>query len=242
MICFHNGHYLDEKDVKIPVDCPGFQYGFGVFTTLRTEEGKAIFLPEHINRLRVNSAKIALSFPDIAYQEIIQHLLVKNKQDNLKIKIIIYQEKNNQSGLLITASELKLWHSPIKLTIISKNYQANDFRDIKSLNYLENVLLHRKALQNGFDEGLLVNSQNLICECCYANIFFGKDGKIFTPKANNNILNGIMRQDFIKRNSVTERDISLAELTSFDHVFITNSVQGIVRVGSIDDLSFEDKR
>jgi len=151
---------------------------------------------------------------------------------------MIFEETNNQVGLLITASELHINQNSRKLTVISNNYETSSLRKFKSLNYMENVLLHRKAIQAGFDEGLLVNSQGIICECCYANIYFVKQGIIYTPLANGNILNGIIRQELIKSFPIIERDILLTELASFEQVFITNSVQGIVYVEQIDGYNY----
>ncbi len=238
MIAYYNGQFIDEEQIKISLSSPAYQYGYGVFTSFRTHKGKVSFLEKHIERLKLSCLKVGLNFSNVNYENIITELIKLNNESDLRIKIIIHLEENEESGLIILASKLQLMKSPIRLTIVSTSYEANDYRNIKSLNYLENVFLHKQALNKGFDEGLLVNSQNIICECCYANIFFVKEGKIYTPKTNNNILNGIARQEFIKRNPVIERDISLDELNSFDQVFITNSVQGVVKVGFIDEIEY----
>ncbi len=241
MISYYNGQFIAEEQIRLSVSSPGYQYGYGVFTSFRTHKGKVSFLEKHIERLKLSCLKIGMKFPNVNYESVITELIKLNNDSELRIKVIIHLEENGASGLVVLASKLQLMKPPLRLTIISNSYDANDFRKIKSLNYLENVYLHKQALNKGYNEGLLVNSQNIICECCYANIFFVKEGKIYTPKANNNILNGITRQEFIKRNPVIERDISLDELTSFDQVFITNSVQGIVKVRSIDDLEYNQK-
>ncbi|MBI9032735.1 aminotransferase class IV [bacterium] len=242
MICYHNGNYIDEDTIKLGVSSPAFQYGYGIFTSLRTKDGQAKLLSKHLERLESSSSLIGIDYPEINFGEIIEKLVKLNDNPNLRIKIIIHEESYQQSGVLVLASQLNLYPKPIKLTLISKNYEANSLRKIKSLNYLENVYLHRRALNEGFDEGLLVNSQNLICECCYANIFFIKEGRIHTPKAdNNNILNGIIRQEIIKQNTVIERDIFLDELPSFEDAFITNSVQGIVYIEQIDELKYSSE-
>ena len=235
MICYHKGKYIPQEQLNLAVSTPAFQYGYGVFTSLRTEEGEGKLLSRHLERLKSNCEHIGLGFPQLNFADIIRDLVRLNNSPNLRIKIILYEDLNQQTGLIVIASQLNIYTSPISLTVISQNYEQNSFRSIKSLNYLENVLLHRQAVAKGFEEGLLVNSHNLICECCYANIFFIKEGTIHTPIANNNILNGIMRQEFIRQHSVIERDILLTELTTFDQVFITNSVQGLVPVKQIDE-------
>ncbi len=242
MICYHNGKYLEEAEITISAGTTAFQYGYGVFTSLRTEDGVAKLIDKHLERLKSNCAYVGLTFPNLNFEDIIQDLSRLNNSLNLRIKIILFEESNQQTGVIIIASQLNIYTKPIKLTVISQSYEASNLRKIKSLNYLENVILHRNSFKKGFDEGLLVNSQNLICECCYANIFFIKAGRIHTPKAdNNNILNGIIRQVIIKENPVIERDIFLNELPSFEDAFITNSVQGIVYVKQIDEVKYKSK-
>ena len=181
---------------------------------------------------------IGITFPKVDYRVIISELICRNNNINLRLKIIIFEETNSWVSLFITASEFQANITPKRLKVISHNYEASMLRDVKSLNYMENVLLHRNAIQSGYDEGLLVNSQNFICECCYANIFFVKQGNIYTPKANGNILNGIIRKELIKSFPIIEKDILLTDLHSFEQVFITNSVQGIVYVEQIDGYNY----
>lgn len=239
MVFYYNGEFIDQNRLKVSVTAPGFQYGYGVFTSLRTNQGKAILLAEHLNRLAESCVKIGVPFPKVDYHEIIEQLLVRNGFQDLRLKIIIFEDINSEASLLILVSEFMANRAFKQLTIISQNYEKTMLKEIKSLNYMENVLLHRKAVQAGFDEGLLTNSQNIICECCYANIFFVKQGSIYTPKANGNILNGIIRQQLIKSFPIIEKDIQLAELPTFEQVFITNSVQGVVYVEKIEQHSYD---
>lgn len=238
MVFYYNGEFIKQNRLKISGAAPGFQFGYGVFTSLRTNQGKAILLAEHLNRVAESCVKLGLTFPKADYQEIIEQLLVRNGCQDLRLKIIIFEDVNCEVSLLILVSEFIANRADKRLTVISQNYEKTLLKELKSLNYMENVLLHRKAVQAGFDEGLLTNSQNIICECCYANIFFVKQGTIYTPKANGNILNGIIRQQLLKSFPIIEKDIQLAELPTFEQVFITNSVQGVVYVEKIDHYSY----
>ena len=241
MICYYKGRYLDEKFIRIPVESPGFQYGYGVFTSLRTNHGHAVLITEHLKRLEESCKIIGISYPNVDFKSIINELIRRNNNINLRIKITLFEENINQVALLIIVTELKIDNTPKSIKVISNNYQVTSFRGVKSLNYLENVHLHREAIKTGFDEGLLLNSKKLICECCYANIFLVRGEKIYTPKANDNILNGIIRQELIKNFSITEQDISFAELPTFDKAFFTNSVQGIVYIKKINDIEYRSQ-
>lgn len=241
MQCYYNDEYFEENSLNISIKAPSFQYGYGVFTSLRTKQAKAILLAQHLERLRYSCNFIGILFPARDYQAIISELVTRNNHQTLRLKIIIFEETNNQVSLLITASEFIPNTSPKRLIVISQNYGPSLLREIKSLNYIENVLLHRRAINAGYDEGLLVNSQGIICECCYANIFFVKQGEIYTPKANGNILNGIIRQELIRTFPIIEKDILLTDLPSFEQVFISNSVQGIAYVKQIDNYNYNSR-
>lgn len=238
MINYYNGEFLEEKLINIPMEASGFQYGYGIFTSLRTNNGEPILISAHLERLKDSCKVIGLSFPEVDYLKIIHELIKRNRDINLRLKIIIFEKSINQVGLLISATEFKAEYSPKTVTLISDNYEACNLRKIKSLNYMENVMLHRKALKTGFDKGLLINSDNLVCECCYANIFLVKNNKIYTPKANANILNGIIRQQLINSFPIIEKDIRREDLPNFDKVFTTNSVQGIVYIKQIDEFRY----
>jgi 4-amino-4-deoxychorismate lyase len=237
MINYYKGEFIEDKAITIAASANGFQYAYGVFTSLRTNMGKAVCLSAHLQRLKSNCQTIGISFPQVNYEEIIQVLIAKNNNQELRLKIIIFEEEINQASLLITASKFQAVYSPKSIKIMCHNYEASLLRGVKSLNYLENVFWHRKAIQANFDEALLLNSAQLICECSYANIFFVKDNKIYTPKVKN-ILNGIVRQKLISAFPIIEKDICQTEIETFEQVFTTNSVQGIVYVKRIDEVSF----
>jgi len=63
MICYYNAKYLEQDNIFIPVEISGFQYGYGVFTSLRTNQGKALLLSEHIKRLKESCNAIGIAFP-----------------------------------------------------------------------------------------------------------------------------------------------------------------------------------
>jgi 4-amino-4-deoxychorismate lyase len=239
MIWHYNGEFLPEEEIKVNPKTQGFQFGYGIFTSFRTNKGKPVLYEKHIKRLEMGCDLIGVCRCQIPPQEIIEELCERNKGTDLRIKVIISLGEQSRSDLMITAVPFKPKYTAKSLKLVSTIYNKIAFRRHKTLNYLENVLSNRNAIIDGYDEGLLANSDNLICECCYDNIFFIKDGQVFTPKADGHILNGVIRQAIIASYPVTEKNIYYSDLKSFDGAFTTNSVQGIVPVRKIDDIEYD---
>lgn len=100
------------------------------------------------------------------------------------------------------------------------------------MNYMENILLLQQARTNGFLDVLFLNCGKHIAETTTANIFWIRQGKLYTPSIDCGALPGIIRQVVLEL--ATEQDIPFeeghypwTELASADAIFLTNSIQGI---------------
>jgi len=238
VVNYYNSKYLTDNDITIPFKSYGFQYGYGVFTSLRTAQGEIPFLDEHLNRLKQQTKKLHIEFPNLNYREIITQLIARNSNSDLRLKISLFIDENLQTNTLITAMPFIENNTPKEIIIIPQHYSKSFTREIKTLNYLENVFWANQVKKTSFNDGLFLNEKSFICECCYSNIFFQKDNKLYTPKADGNILNGIIRQQIIKMFPVIEKDLHKDELGLFEKAFTTNAVQGITIIKNIEDILF----
>jgi len=112
---------------------------------------------------------------------------------------------------------------------------------MKTTNYLAKLRGKFEALDAGFDDGVLLNSQGNVTETCTANIFWvDKDAKLWTVLDEQGLLSGVMKKQLIdllkeKEIHIQEGLITAKELSSAREIFITNSVIGIKPVMAIDD-------
>ena len=99
------------------------------------------------------------------------------------------------------------------------------------------------ALDKGYDSAIFINERGEVCETSFANIFFVRDGEIFTPVISSGLLKGTMRDFIIENYKVREEIIYLDDLKNFDEAFISNSLMGVRNVSLINDIIFngEDK-
>ncbi|MFR7760022.1 MAG: aminotransferase class IV [Peptoniphilus grossensis] len=108
----------------------------------------------------------------------------------------------------------------------------------KSLCYYENILEHRWALESGYDSALFLNERYEACETSFANIFFVRDHKIFTPEISSGLLRGTMRDFLLENFEISEEKIYAKDLASFEECFISNSLMGVRNVKAIDEIKF----
>ncbi len=111
---------------------------------------------------------------------------------------------------------------------------------LKSLNYADNLLEKQKAIQAGYHEALFLNTEGFVAEGSMTNLFFIKNGQIFTPDCHCGLLQGVIRKWVMTHYSVTEGYYTLEEVINSDGVFITNSILGIMKVMSIGDVPIRE--
>ncbi|HBH4030732.1 TPA: aminotransferase class IV, partial [Clostridioides difficile] len=88
-----------------------------------------------------------------------------------------------------------------------------------------------------------LNSEGVILECSMSNIFFIKGERVYTPSDRLPILNGIIKKRIIEicdelHIELIENEINISEISSFDFVFVTNSLMGAIKVTEIDKIKF----
>lgn len=104
---------------------------------------------------------------------------------------------------------------------------------------MDNILEKGRAKEEGFFEPIFLNENGYIAEGAVSNIFFIKDEKMFTPKVSTDILNGVMRNFFIKHFDVEVALIKKDDLNDFDSGFITNSIMGYIEFEALGEFNFK---
>ena len=237
MKVFFNNKITDKKNAKISIECNGFQYGIGFFTTLKYSDGICHFLQEHVKRLKNSLLKYNLKPPKINYEMIIKELIKVNQLEFGRVKITHYLNENDTIGTYIKTDYYIEDNKPKILKVHKSLRGDNELYKHKSLNFFENVYYKKEAESQNFNEFLFLDYNNNILETCYSNIFFLKENTLFTPISTLPILNGIIRQQFIQNKfqnfKIIEKEINVDEIKSFSGCFLTNSINNIVPIEKI---------
>jgi len=265
-----NGKLVPFKDAKVHVLTHALHYSTSVFEGIRcynTPKGSAVFrLPEHIDRL-FNSAKLYSMKMQFSKKEIHDAILKTVKASGLKecyIRPLAYYGYGtmgltptpNKVDVSIACWEWKMGESKagkftgakckvsswIKIDSTSQPMQAK-----AASNYANAALARMEALENGYDEAIMLNLHGKVSEGSAENIFLVKDGVIKTPPLSAGGLGGITRDSviqIIEKNggSVLERELSRDDLYSADEIFMTGTAAEVKSVAQVDKVIIGDAK
>lgn len=246
-----NGKILNSEDAKISVFDRGFVFGDGVYEALVYVNGKLMFEEAHFNRLNEGLEKTQIHFDSSTLSKDISRLLVESGLEHedclvyLQITRGIAPRKhsfplNTTPTVMMYAKSMDLpGINPIHAKVIT----VPDHRwlrcDIKMTSLIGNVMANNIAHSQGAYEAVLVRDGR-ITEGSHSNIFFVKDGIVYTHPANEYILNGITRKVTIemchtlglevKFEAILEKNIS-----DMDEAFLSGTTTQIASISQIDE-------
>lgn len=212
----------------------GFMFGRGIFETLLVKE-KPMFLKEHIDRM--NKALSVLNINKKIDKNYIETIVDKYNLNNCVLKIVV-SDKNTVISTRSINYHSEDYKKGFKVSISKSRRNAySTMPYIKSINYIENILEKQRAIEEGFNETLFLNTDGYIAESSSGNIFFIKDDKLYTPSVNCGLLNGILRQWILNNFDVIEGNFTLEDILNSQGAFLTNSVMGIMKIVDIDGVN-----
>lgn len=256
-----NRIFLNDKIVKdteglLSTLDRGFLYGDGLFETLRTYGKTPLRLEDHVARLS-NSAQyfnIPFHYTSQQIRQIIEHLLTENNLKDAYIRMTLSRGLGF-NGLIPTgtyAPTFVIHTKPLAaypaslyktgVSLITSHIRRSATCPIschKTLNFLTNYLIKRKASEKGAHDALILNTDNHIAECAVSNIFVVEKNTVSTPSLKANVLPGITRKivlELCKENGIhaSEELFGLERVFGASEVFITNALMEIMPVSKID--------
>ena len=259
MKIYIDGKFLDKEDAKISVFDHGVLYGDGIFEGIRAYNGRIFRLEDHLRRLDESANAILLKLP-LPIKEIEKAIVETVRQNGLKdayIRLVVTRgsgdlgldmRKCRQGAtLFIIADKIELYPEEFLekgLTLVTSSIRQKGLDQVtpgvKSLNYLANILARAEASAAGAQEAILLNVTGHVSECSGDNIFYIKDGKIFTPPTSAGILVGITRNVVIELAQsklgikTVERNFPRYDLYSADEVFLTGTGAEVIAGVKID--------
>lgn len=257
MKTWFNGKVIDEGDAKIPIKTHALHYGTAVFEGIRfykAEKGIAVFrLKDHINRLFNSADALSMSIPfsrDMI-EKAIKELLRANKVEEGYIRLIAFYGEclsvypsDVFVNCAIIITEWKNYKEGLRVKI-SKFRRINKDATVAgakiSGNYANSILAMEDARKKGYDEALMLDENNMVCEGPIQNLFIVKDNLLIAPTSNS-ALQGITRGTILKiaeeLNCTTiEKDLSPEEVKEADEAFFCGTGAEVVWIKSIDDVS-----
>jgi len=252
-----NGGYFEKEEAKISVFDHGLLYGDGIFEGIRSYDRLVFKLEEHVDRLYESSQGIMLNI-SLSKKDMIKAVvktLRLNKLDNAYIRLVVTRgigdlgldpRKCKSASIIIITDNIKLYPEKLYkegLSIITvptpRNIPEALNPQIKSLNYLNNILAKIEAINSGYEEALMFTAHGCVAECTGDNIFIIKNNNLITPPAYLGILKGITRacvMDIAEKKdmAVKEEVITRHNIFTADECFLTGTAAEIIPVVCVD--------
>jgi len=257
MQVYIDGKFFPKEKANISVYDHGFLYGDGVFEGIRIYNNNIFMLDEHINRLYDSAKAIGLKIP-LSKTEIKDAVKQAHKINGLKdgyVRLIVTRGvgdlgidpiKSPEPSIIIIVNKIALYPAERYekgMEIITASTQRTPVSalnpQIKSMNYLNNILAKIEAMNAGANEALMLNSSGNVVECSGDNIFICRNDTLVTPPTSTGALDGITRGIVMKLAEqeglkVKELIFSRYEVYTSDECFLSGTAAEIIPVVKVD--------
>src|SRR3990167_2412328 len=257
MKIYLNGKFVERAKALVSVFDHGLLYGDGVFEGIRSYDGLIFKLSQHIDRLYESAHTIMLTIPMTrsAMVDVVKRSLRVNRLRDAYIRLVVTRgvgdlgldpRKCRTPTVFVIADKIQLYPKSLYergLSLITVATQRNVPEalnpQIKSLNYLNNILAKIEAVNAGYEEAIMLSPSGYVTECTGENIFIVTGKQLLTPPPYIGVLRGITRQTVMdlasaQRLQVKEELLTRHDLFNADEVFLTGTAAEIVPVVKID--------
>ena len=254
---------VDEDQAVVSVFDHGLLYGDGVFEGIRVYSGKIFELAAHLKRLYESAKVIRLTIPMDQPQmaKATEQTVTANNLADGYIRLVVTRGKGNlglnpftcqKACVIIIASKIQLYPEELYekgMKVISavtvRNHPLAIPPQVKSLNYLNNILAKIEALDNNVPEAIMYNHEGFVAEATGDNVFIVRDGVIYAPPCQAGSLGGITRSVVIKLAKlenipVVEQNLTRFDLYVADEFFLTGTAAEVIGIVEIDGRTIGD--
>lgn len=252
-----NGEFVKKEDAKVSVYDHGFLYGDGVFEGIRSYNGNVFRLEEHLERLYDSAKSVMLEIPH-TFEEltnIVTETLRRNDLRDAYIRLVVSRGAGNlgldplscpRPSVIVIAEALSLfpkalYETGIEIVSVATRRSRSDVLSpkVKSLNYMNNILVKIEANLAGVPEALMLNDQGYVAEGSADNIFIVRKNKLLTPPGYVGALEGITRNAIMEVANEKGYDMQEAVFTRHDvyvadEVFLTGTAAEVIAVVKVD--------
>lgn len=245
-----DGKLYAGDELCIHPDNRSFRYGEGLFETIRLHKGEMPLWSLHWKRLSESLPRLYFQLPPhftkVELQEEILRVAKRNDcLDAARVRITFFK---GEGGIWEQASspfhslvqcwplerkEFSMNENGLDIGLFSEGRKSCDgFSNLKTNNYLLYALAAQYAKNEKFNECLVLNQHERVCDATIANVFFVKDATIHTPRLEEGCINGVMRRYLIEKlnntgTPVIEGAYLPNEIADADEIFFTNAFNGL---------------
>lgn len=267
-VAYFEGQFRDFNDAKISIATHALHYGTGAFGGMRgipdpQNTGRVLLfrLDRHCQRLSTSARLLNYDLPADKIQSVIIDFVKKNRPEvSFYIRPFVYTSDlgisprlhNVEKNFFVYGLELGDYLSPEGVTCRISSWYRQEYRSLPlrgkiSGAYITSSLAKTEAVESGFDEAILMNSQGKVSEASGMNVFVVRNSKLITPGYEQDILEGITRDSIltVARGmgiEVVERPVDKSELMIADEVFLSGTAAKITPVRQVETYKLSPER
>jgi branched-chain amino acid aminotransferase len=260
-IAYFENQFIAFENAKLSIATHALHYGTGAFGGLRgipdphnSQQILLFRLERHCQRLAQSARFLHFDLSADQIQSAIVDFVQKNQpQVPFYIRPFIYTSDlgitprlhDIEKSFFIYGIELGDYLSPDGVRCRFSSWYRQEDRSLPlrgkiSGAYITSSLAKTEAVASGFDESILLNTQGKISEASGMNIFVVRNGKIFTPGVEQDILEGITRDSIIQiardiGYEVVERPVDKSELFIADEAFLSGTAAKVTPIKQIEN-------
>lgn len=255
MAFIYNGE-LFEKEISLSPQHRGLRYGDGLFETIKVIDGKLMHGEKHFGRLfygmkvlQIDSEKFHIEKMEKLCQKLMNHLEKKDGVIRINVirKSIVRSKSSYNFDTIIeflkddSAGKYMLNKVGLSIGFFEKyKIQPDELSNIKSNNRALYTIA-QQSMPIQYDDVLILNTNDKISDATIYNVFWVKDGKVFTNPVTDGGVDGVMRKVIVEKLQNTEFAVQIVSIDKkgileADEIFLTNAVKGIKWVKSVEGL------
>jgi branched-chain amino acid aminotransferase len=252
-----NGNLIDPQTPIATAANRSLRFGDGVFETMYWDGQKIENLDFHFDRLFKGLMILQFDLSDGFTKEFLSEEIKKLCENNsayvrARVRLNIFREdgavllpvSNKPVFVIETAAYPEENLTPLRLTIYKGEMKSTGvLSNLKTNNYLLNILAIQFAKDNGFDDAIILNSRGNICEASSSNLFMVQKGVLFTPALSQGCVAGTKRRELLDilpslGFQVEETIITKEMIFEVEEIFLTNAIRPIRPVICIDNTYY----
>jgi branched-chain amino acid aminotransferase len=230
-----DGEIMLASEATIPATDEGLIRGDGAFEVIRIYDGRPFAMEEHFARLVRSAQNMRLALDLEAVRADAARLLARAGAgpDHRYLRIMVTRGGRR---ILLTEPNVDV---PDDARLKSITFSPSRVLDgVKSLSYAANMLARRLAVEQGYDEALLVTPHGHVLEGPTSSVFWVEGGQILTPPLDEHILASITRAVVIEVTGAREESCTLQRMLGADEVFLASTGREVQTVGVLDDHAY----
>ena len=261
MWIFLNKKFVKEEEAVVSVFDHGFLYGDGVYETIRSYGSRIFMRDQHLARLRRSADAIGLTIPipEYRWSALLHEAMTRNdvghECTDAYLRITISRGTGDigldpalcpTPTVVIMTKPLQpppphQYRAGVKLIVAKtrRNLPSALSPQIKTTNFLNNILAKREAIAAGAFDSILLNWESHLTECTVSNLFFVRAGRLCTPALACGLLDGITRNIVLSlaqeaQIPIDEGHFGIEALQKADECFLTNTSMEVMPVTMVD--------